>query len=91
MMRTVLAACYRMLAPDGSLYLHIDYRMSPYLRLMLDEIFGAANFMNEIIWAYKSGGRSTRHFSRKHDTILFYRKSKSVFFNINAVGVPRGP
>ena len=91
MMRTVLTACHRMLAPDGSLYLHIDYRMSPYLRLMLDEIFGAANFMNEIIWAYKSGGRSTRHFSRKHDTILFYRKSKAVFFNINAVGVPRGP
>ena len=91
MMRTVLTACHRMLAPDGSLYLHIDYRMSPYLRLMLDEIFGAENFMNEIIWAYKSGGRSTRHFSRKHDTILFYRKSKAVFFNINAVGVPRGP
>lgn len=91
MMRVVLTACHRMLAPDGSLYLHIDYRMSPYLRLMLDEIFGQANFMNEIIWAYKSGGRSTRHFSRKHDTILFYRKSKAVYFNIHAVGVPRGP
>ena len=91
MMRAVLTACHRMLAPDGSLYLHIDYRMNPYLRLMLDEIFGQANFMNEIIWAYKSGGRSTRHFSRKHDTILFYRKSKAVYFNIHAVGVPRGP
>ena len=65
--------------------------MNPYLRLMLDEIFGQTNFMNEIIWAYKSGGRSTRHFSRKHDTILFYRKSKAVYFNIHAVGVPRGP
>lgn len=91
MMRAVLTACHRMLAPDGSLYLHIDYRMNPYLRLMLDEIFGQTNFMNEIIWAYKSGGRSTRHFSRKHDTILFYRKSKAVYFNIHAVGIPRGP
>lgn len=58
---------------------------------MLDEIFGKANFMNEIIWSYKSGGRSTRHYPRKHDTILFYRKSAKVFFNISAVGTPRGP
>lgn len=91
MMRAVLTACHRMLAADGSLYLHIDYRMSPYLRLLLDEIFGAVNFMNEIVWVYKSGGRSTRHYSRKHDTILFYRKSRAVYFNIGAVGVPRGP
>ncbi|MBE5784200.1 MAG: site-specific DNA-methyltransferase [Clostridiales bacterium] len=91
MMRSVLTACHNMLTPEGSLYLHIDYRMSPYLRLMLDEIFGEKNFMNEIIWAYKSGGRSTKHFSRKHDVILFYRKSKSVYFDITAVGIPRGP
>lgn len=91
MMRTVLTACHRMLSDTGSLYLHIDYRMSPYLRLILDEIFGEKNFMNEIIWAYKSGGRSTRHFSRKHDVILFYRKTKAVYFDITAVGIPRGP
>ena len=91
MMRAVLSACKRLLARDGSLYLHIDYRMSHQLRFLLDEIFGAQNFMNEIVWAYKSGGRSTRHYSRKHDTILFYRKSKSVYFNIAAVGIPRGP
>jgi hypothetical protein len=46
--------------------------------------------MNEIIWAYRSGGRATRCYPRKHDTILFYRKSKKVFFNIKAVGQPRG-
>ncbi len=91
MMRTVLTACHGLLAPEGSLYLHIDYRMSAHLRLLLDDIFGEGNFMNEIIWAYRSGGRSTRHFSRKHDTILFYRKSRAVYFNIQAVGVPRGP
>lgn len=90
-MRTVLTGCKRLLAPDGSLYLHIDYRMSAQLRLMLDDIFGRNNFMNEIVWCYKSGGRTTRRYSRKHDTILFYRRSARVYFNIAAVGEPRGP
>ncbi|MEG1547656.1 MAG: site-specific DNA-methyltransferase [Clostridia bacterium] len=90
LMRTVLTACQAMLAPSGSIYLHIDQRMGAHLRLMMDDIFGEANFLNEIIWAYKSGGRAKKHYSRKHDTILFYRKSPSVYFNIAAVGVPRG-
>lgn len=90
-MRAVLEGCHRLLSPTGSLYLHIDYRMSAKLRLMLDDIFGKSNFMNEIIWCYKSGGRSTRHYPRKHDTILFYRKSAKVYFHIDAVGSPRGP
>ena len=90
-MRAVLEGCHRLLSPAGSLYLHIDYRMSAKLRLMLDDIFGKSNFMNEIIWCYKSGGRSTRHYPRKHDTILFYRKSAKVYFHIDAVGSPRGP
>ena len=90
-MRLVLTYCHRLLAPTGSLYLHIDHRMNAPLRLMLDDIFGAANFMNELIWCYRSGGRSTRYYPRKHDTILFYRKSRKVYFNIRAVGMPRGP
>ena len=90
-MRKILAGARELLSPTGSLYLHIDYRMSAKLRLMLDEVFGAQNFMNEIVWCYKSGGRATKYFPRKHDTILFYRKSAKVFFDINAVGRPRGP
>ena len=90
-MRTILTGCHKLLAPSGSLYLHIDWRMSAKLRLMLDNIFGQDNFMDEIIWGYKSGGRATRFFPRKHDTILFYRKSRRVYFNIAAVGQPRGP
>lgn len=90
-MRHILSGCHALLSGSGSLYLHIDYRMSAPLRLMLDEIFGAKNFMNEIIWCYKSGGRSLKHFPRKHDTILFYRKGPAVYFNIHAVGSPRGP
>lgn len=88
--RSILKACHEMLAPTGSLYLHIDYRMHANLKLMLDDIFGEDNFMNEIIWCYKSGGRSTRYFPRKHDVILFYRKSKRVYFSIKNVGKPRG-
>ena len=90
-MRAILTGCHALLSPSGSLYLHIDWRMSAKLRLMLDDIFGADNFMDEIIWGYKSGGRATRFYPRKHDTILFYRKSRRVYFNIAAVGQPRGP
>ena len=90
-MRGILVGCHALLSPSGSLYLHIDWRMSAKLRLMLDDIFGQDNFMDEIIWGYKSGGRATRFFPRKHDTILFYRKSRRVYFNIAAVGQPRGP
>lgn len=82
MMRPVLALCHKLLSDDGMLFLHIDYRAHPYMRLMLDEIFGESNFLNEIIWVYQSGGRSTKYFSRKHDVILFYRKSAKYDFNL---------
>lgn len=91
MMRTVLTGCKELLSDTGSIYLHIDHRMSAHIRLMLDELYGESNFMNEIIWVYKSGGRSKRYFSRKHDTILFYRKSPRVYFDIASIGTPRGP
>ena len=90
-LRGILEGCHKLLDARGSIYLHLDYRMSHKARLLLDEIFGESNFMNEIIWAYRSGGRATRCYPRKHDTILFYRKSKKVLFNIAAVGTPRGP
>ena len=88
MMRAVLTRCHSLLRNDGMLFLHIDYRTHPYLRLMLDEIFGEENFLNEIIWVYQSGGRTLKHFSRKHDVILFYRKSAQYDFNIEAVMAP---
>lgn len=88
MMRNVLECCHRLLRSDGMLFLHIDYRTHPYLRLMLDEIFGEDNFLNEIIWVYQSGGRSLKYFSRKHDVILFYRKSSQYDFNVQEVMAP---
>lgn len=89
MIRKAAEVSYALLKSDGSLFLHIDSRLHARVRLMLDEVFGEKAFVNEIIWAYKSGGRSEQHFSRKHDIILYYRKSPRSYFNIAAVGVPR--
>ena len=90
MLKEVLSYAHRLLKPEGSIFLHLDYRFSPYARILMDEIFGADNLLNEIIWSYKSGGRAKEHFSRKHDNILFYRKSKKHYFNIEEIGIKRG-
>lgn len=89
MMRTALETAHALLCEEGTLFLHIDSRMHAPLRLMLDEIFGRDHFLNEIIWAYQTGGRALEHFSRKHDIILFYKKSRHYFFDIRQVPVPR--
>ena len=70
-----LLEMHRVLREDGSLYLHIDHTAHAYVKTLTDAVFGKANFRNEIIWFYKTGGVSRRWFSRKHDTILFYTKS----------------
>jgi len=64
----------RLLAREGTLYLHIDYREAHRCKLLLDEIFGRQCFLNEIIWAYDYGGRPARRWPAKHDTILVYVK-----------------
>jgi len=69
-----LVECHRLLAAHGTLYLHADWHASHHLRLHLDTIFGAENFLNEIVWHYRTGGVSRRWFARKHDTILAYAK-----------------
>lgn len=87
-MRRVLERCRELLSDDGMIFVHIDFRLHPHMRLLMDELFGEGNFLNEIIWVYQTGGRSVRHFSRKHDVILFYRKSDKYDFNIDAVKAP---
>ncbi len=69
-----LREAHRLLTPDGSLYFHIDYREVHYCKLLLDEIFGRASFLNEIIWAYDYGARTKRKWPPKHDTVLWYAK-----------------
>lgn len=90
MMNSVLKTAHRLLSDEGSIFVHVDYRLSPYMRIMMDDIFGEENFLNEIIWQYNSGGRSTKHFSRKHDNILFYRKTDRHYFNIKEAATLRG-
>jgi len=69
-----LTEAYRVLSPSGSFYFHIDYREAHYCKIMLDHIFGRDCFINEIIWAYDYGARTTRRWPAKHDTILVYVK-----------------
>ena len=89
LLRGLLERAYDLLSDTGALFLHLDSRMSAHARILCDQIFKESNFINEIIWAYQSGGRSKRHFSRKHDVILFYAKSRQLYFDITRVAVPR--
>ena len=76
-----LSAMRKLLKPTGSLYLHCDPTASHYLKLMMDDIFGKANFRNEIVWCYRGGGVPRNAFARKHDVILFYTKTGSNKFS----------
>lgn len=69
-----LREAHRVLKDTGSLYFHIDYREVHYCKVLLDRIFGRDSFLNEIIWAYDYGARSTKKWPAKHDNILFYAK-----------------
>ena len=89
LLRPALENAKALLRDSGSLFLHLDSRMSAHARLLCDEVFGESNFVNEIIWAYQTGGRTMKRFSRKHDVILFYRKSRAQYFDITAVPLPR--
>jgi site-specific DNA-methyltransferase (adenine-specific) len=80
MLRERIILMRDILSEDGSFYLHCDWRTNAHIRLLLDEIFCPKNFQNEIIWSYRSGGSSSVRFSRKHDSIFFYSKSKEYLF-----------
>lgn len=76
-----LQACHKILAKTGSIYLHCDYRASHYLKMIMDEVFGYDNFINEIIWTFKTGGAGKRYFARKHHTIFFYSKGTGYIYH----------
>jgi site-specific DNA-methyltransferase (adenine-specific) len=63
---------YRILKPDGSFFLHLDYRNAHYAKVLTDLIFGRASFMNNLVWIYDFGGRAKKKWSAKHDDILWY-------------------
>lgn len=83
-----LALMVRLLAPGGTIYLHLDWHADAYARLLLDELLGADSFLNEIIWTYHGPSPIRSAFNRKHDTILVYTKGPNYTFNADAVRIP---
>lgn len=80
---------YDLLAEDGSIYVHCDWRVNSHIRLVLDEVFGKDNFVNEIIWYYQNGGgRSKTNLSKQHQTIFFYKKGDKYIYNSEDMKVP---
>lgn len=71
-----LTLMHDILSTDGTLFVHCDYRLNSFIRLVLDDVFGKDNFLNELIWSYGAGGNPQSFFPRKHDTILWYGKSE---------------
>ncbi len=86
-----LRLIYRLMAPDGTLYLHLDWHANSYARILLDEIFGAEHMLNEIVWTYHGPSPIRTAFNRKHDTILAYVKGNRYTFNADAVREPYNP
>lgn len=86
-----LQLMHRLLSPEGTLYLHLDWHASHYARLLLDEIFGSERFLNEIVWLYHGPSPIRRAFNRKHDTILVYTKTDGYTFNVDAIREPYHP
>jgi site-specific DNA-methyltransferase (adenine-specific) len=85
-----LREAHRLLATEGTLYFHIDYREAHHCKLLLDEIFGRECFLNELIWAYDYGARTKRRWPAKHDTILVYVKDPEAY-HFDSAEVDREP
>ncbi len=86
-----IAAVVPLIAPHGSLIVHLDYRTIHYVKVWLDQHLGVEAFMNEIIWHYTGGGRSRSRFSCKHDTLLWYAPHGKPYFNPDPVRQPYKP
>lgn len=83
-----LKLIHGLLADDGSIYVHCDWRVNSYMRLILDEVFGKNNMQNEIIWAYKGPSPVKTFFPQKHDTVYVYNKTNNKIFNFENILVP---
>jgi site-specific DNA-methyltransferase (adenine-specific)/adenine-specific DNA-methyltransferase len=88
-LRKRLILMRELLTPDGSIYVHLDWKKVHYIKIIMDEIFGAHNFRNELIWHYP--GREMHintKFNAKHETILFYARSSVTSINMTNVAIP---
>jgi len=88
-MRDRVMEMLRVLKRTGTIYLHCDWHASHYLNVMMDEVYGAERFLNEIVWCYDTGGRAKSSFPRKHDIILRYAAGRSPEFYYDQVALPR--
>ncbi len=88
-LRALVENAHALLRPTGVFCLHLDWRTAAYGRIICDEVFGEELFLNEVIWAYESGGRAKKYFSRKHDTILLYARTKDYRFDLKRVPLER--
>ncbi len=78
-----------LLAENGSIYVHLDWHVAHYVKVMMDEIFGYENMVNEVIWFFKGTTNSTQMYGDKHDNILFYAKNKGKhIFNADTIRIP---
>ena len=85
-----LMAIKSVMGETASIYVHLDWHIGHYVKILMDEIFGEDRFRNEIVWCYQGTGRATNYYKKKHDTILFYTKSDNWLFNMGAVAIPFG-
>lgn len=88
-LNTRLYEMKRLLKDAGSIYVHLDWHASHYVKVEMDKIFGVDNFINEIVWCYETAGKSKKTFSRKHDTILLYGKTENYFLDVTQSPMPR--
>lgn len=83
-----LQAIKSIMSETATIYLHIDYHIGHYIKILMDEVFGEGNFRNEIIWCTTSASNVKTDFPKKHDTIFRYVKSTEFIFNADAIRVP---
>ncbi len=88
MLYTRLVPMRELLATDGSIYVHVDWRHAHYVKILLDELFGIQRFQNEIVWCYREAVNSKKRWNRKHDVIFFYTKGEKFTFNYREVLEP---
>ncbi len=80
MMYERLVLMKELLAENGSIYVHLDWHVGHYVKVMMDEIFGYENFRNEVVWNYATGGAGKGEYAKKHDILLFYTKGGNYTF-----------
>ncbi len=86
-----LMAIKSVMSETASIYVHLDWHIGHYVKILMDEVFGEENFKNEIIWHFIKGASGNGNFGRKHQTIFWYSKSEHIIFNRKEIGVEYNP